>query len=311
MVVTASVGIHTGTLCVTLRVGTKFGWFIYLTCNLLNIKVYLLSHLTHHLLVHAVYWFLRRLLLRTIITKTFWPHLYKNREVIDMTDNKNTAGNRASDYQGILLEISTTPKKHDFILNRQEQQASPNILRQIWQARQFVYNKIYPDVITFSQDLHDAQSCVIYTRNAADNISSTARIAFNIAPLGIPEKKLVPALIEQLNQEHKVFAELGRFVIDDEARGVLKNYYRTFYQLGIQQGIDTYIMFVRPKWVNFYRRLMKANIVAELDETFGSDSTYVVMTWHLQDTTARFFSWSGIQKSNTNKCQQESQNEAI
>ncbi len=165
----------------------------------------------------------------------------------------------------------------------------------MWYLRQVVYNKIYPAVACFAHDPYDAQSCVLYTRNKMGDISSTAQIAFNIAPLGIPEKKLVPDLILQLNHEQRTFAELGRFVIADDARGVLKNYYRAFYQLGIEQDIDTYIMFVRPKWVGFYRRLMRATVVAELAETFGSDSKYVVMTWRLQDTAPRFFGWSGVQ----------------
>jgi hypothetical protein len=214
-----------------------------------------------------------------------------------MTNKKNITTNDVPEWhrlKGALVEINPDPKDDDFILNIQQQQAEQEIMQRIWTARQDVYNKIYPEVKSFENDPHDSSACVIYTRTNTGEISSTARIAFD-GPLGIPEKKLVPALIGQFRDNDVQFAELGRFVIDDAARGVLPNYFRAFYQLGNQLGIDTYIMFVRHKWVPFYIRLMKATVVAHIEENFGSDSPYAVMTWNLRDTTPRFFSWCDTQ----------------
>lgn len=214
-----------------------------------------------------------------------------------MANEKNVTTNDVSVWHGLkgtLVEINSNPKSDsdNFILNIQSQQADQKTLQGIWTARQTVYNELYPEVKTFQNDPHDKNACVLYTRTQSGKISSTARIAFN-GPLGIPEKNLVPALIEQLTSNNLQFAELGRFVIDDEARGVLPNYFRAFYQFGDQFGIDTYIMFVRYKWVAFYQRLVKAIVIAEIEENFGSDSPYAVMTWNLKDTTPRFFSWCG------------------
>ena len=113
-----------------------------------------------------------------------------------------------------------------------------------------------------------------------------------INELSIPEKKLVPELV-QYNQEKGVqFAELGRLVISDDARGALKNYFRAFYHFGTRWGIDSYVMFVQQKWISFYQQYMDAQIVSNLaDVTFGSDSAYVCMVWHLSKTTPCFFQW--------------------
>jgi len=196
--------------------------------------------------------------------------------------------------KGTLVEINANPKGDNFILTIQQQQAAQEVMQHIWATRQGVYNKIYPEVETFANDPHDDAACVIYTRAATGEISSTARIAFD-GSLGIPEKHLVPDLIGQFRQDGIKFAELGRFIIDDAARGVLPNYFRAFYQFGNQIGIDVYIMFVRHKWVSFYARLMNAKTVAYLDEDFGSGAAYAVMAWHLKETTPRFFSWCGAE----------------
>lgn len=198
------------------------------------------------------------------------------------------------DLKGTLVEINSNPKSDDFILNIQAQRADRETLQHIWATRQTVYNKIYPEVTTFENDPHDSDACVIYTRTATGEISSTARIAFD-GPLGIPEKKLVPALIAQLTGNNLQFAELGRFVIDDAARGVLPNYFRAFYQLGSQCEIDVFVMFVQRKWTSFYERLMRAQVIENISESFGCDSPYAVMTWNLKDTTPRFFNWCGAE----------------
>lgn len=210
-----------------------------------------------------------------------------------MANKKNITTNDVlewHDLKGTLVEINANPKGDDFILNIQQQQAEQKTLQHVWAARQGVYNKIYPGVTTFENDPHDSSACVIYTRTITGEISSTARIAFD-GPLGIPEQNLVPDLIEQFRGNGVQFAELGRFVIDDAARGVLSNYFRTFYHFGTQFGVDIYIMFVRHKWINFYARLMKAEVIENIEESFGSDSAYAVMTWRLKDTTPRFFTW--------------------
>jgi|GEM_PF-1548359 len=198
------------------------------------------------------------------------------------------------ELKGTLIEINANPKSANFILNSQAQQAVPALMQQIWATRQGVYNKIYPEVESFANDPHDGAACVIYTRAATGEISSTARIAFD-GPLGIPEKRLVPDLIGQFRRDGITFAELGRFIIDDAARGVLPNYFRAFYHFGNQVGVDAYVMFVQRKWISFYARLMDAKVVAYLDEDFGSGAPYAVMAWHLKETTPRFFSWCGAE----------------
>ncbi len=206
--------------------------------------------------------------------------------------NNSLINNDAANIQGSLLELNTIPKSDKNILDIR-QQAGQNTIRQIWNLRQMVYSTMFPAIKTFAHDPYDSKACVLYTCNKMGNVSSTARIAFDTVELGIPEKELLPNLISQLRQEKSVFAELGRFVIDKQARGSLQNYFRAFYDIAMTANIDTYVFLIRQQSIPFFTRLLNANVNDLLDETFGGQSAYAVLRWDLNNTPARFFSWSG------------------
>lgn len=196
---------------------------------------------------------------------------------------------------GTLVQIDTKPLIPNIIRSIAEQGKAGSILDEIWALRRTTYNRIYPEVSVFEGDPYDRHSCVLYTHCGSGSVDSTARIAMD-GPASIPEQVLIPDVVSQLRDNGKTFAELGRFVIEDSARGVLKNYFRTFYACALSANIDVYVMFVRQRWISFYQKFMDAQIVASLDEvTFGSNSSYVCMTWEIERTTSRFIRWSGCQ----------------
>jgi len=196
------------------------------------------------------------------------------------------------DFKNKLLEIKTNPQDSNFILSLHPQtQDNQTINNEIWSLRHETYRKMYPNVIVNKHDKYDKESCIIFTRNNEGKISSTARIAYN-GQKGIPEQQLIPNIIKQYEEEGIIFAELGRFVINDDARGVLKNYFRAFYHCGLESEIDLYLMFVRQKWISFYQQFMDATIISDLEGvTFGSQSNYACMTWNLAKTKPDFFKW--------------------
>ncbi|EXJ13303.1 hypothetical protein D779_3894 [Imhoffiella purpurea] len=167
----------------------------------------------------------------------------------------------------------------------------------IWDLRQRVYSRKFPEVNQVRDDPYDYQSCVIYSRSTEGRVCATARIAFD-GDLGIPEAALVDRLVDGYRRDGVQFAELGRFMIDDEGRGILDSFYRAYYELGAAWGIQLYLMFVPDNKVSLYRRLMDARVAISFrDLTFGGNHPYVCMEWWLDRTRPRFFSWSGASRS--------------
>ena len=198
--------------------------------------------------------------------------------------------------EGSLLEINPLPGRSTLLLGQQVQQLDGLLMMEsVNQLRRDTYSKLYPEVDIPEIDPFDDSACVIYTCNKQQRALSTARVSFDGA-LGIPERHLVPEIVEQYQKQGVRFAELGRFVIDEQARGMLKQYFRCFYYIARQLGIEVYLMFVQHKWIPFYRRLMRAQIVADLPNvTFGSDAQYSCMAWQISDTTEKFMRWSGAE----------------
>lgn len=203
------------------------------------------------------------------------------------------------DAMGSLCRISDDPKQATLDLRLAPAPADWSAtIRPIWALRQKVYAEMYPEVTGVDNDPYDRYSCVIYTENGAGQVTSTARIGFDGA-LGVPEAALVGRLLDNYHRAGTQFAELGRFVIDDDARGVLSNYYRAYYELGALFGIDMYLMFVPENKISLYRRLMDAEVVLEFAGlTFGSKYQYVCMEWWLERTLPRFFSWCNARPRN-------------
>jgi len=135
---------------------------------------------------------------------------------ISGADNRITWKNA----MGSLCRIGETPRQPLLDVNLEPETSQyKNIIGDIWRLREKVYREHYPDVSVVEDDPYDRYSCVIYTQNPDGRVTSTVRIAFDGA-LGIPEAELVPDLVARYRRAGIRFAELGRFVIDSDARGV-------------------------------------------------------------------------------------------
>ncbi len=202
-----------------------------------------------------------------------------------------------SDAQGSLCEILWTRGRTELALEPGSEGIEQRRIRDgIWDLRQRVYSRKFPDVNTLRNDPYDAQSCVIFSRSPEGRVCATARIAFDGA-LGIPEAALVDRLVDGYRRDGIQFAELGRFMIDDAGRGLLNAFYRAYFELGATWGIQLYLMFVPDNKVTLYQRLMDARAAISFrDLTFGGNHPYVCMEWWLDRTKPRFFSWSGASR---------------
>jgi len=199
-----------------------------------------------------------------------------------------------SDAQGSLCEIRVNRGRTELVLELGSEGIEQRRIRDgISDLRQRVYSRKFPDVNTVRNDPYDAQSCVIFSRSPEGRVCATARIAFDGA-LGVPEAGLVDRLVDGYRRDGIQFAELGRFMIDDEGRGLLNAFYRAYFELGASWGIQLYLMFVPDNKVTLYKRLMDAQVATTFpDLTFGGNHPYVCMEWWLDRTRPRFFSWSG------------------
>lgn len=202
------------------------------------------------------------------------------------------------DAQGSLCEIALTQGRTELVLELGPEGIEQSRIRDgIRDLRQRVYSRKFPEVSNVRNDPYDAQSCVIYSRSPEGRVCATARIAFDGA-LGIPEAALIQRLVYGYRRDGIRFAELGRFVIDDEGRGMLNAFYRAYFELGATWGLQLYLMFVPDNKVSLYQRIMDARVATSFcDLTFGGSHPYVCMEWWLDRTKPRFFSWSGARRS--------------
>lgn len=166
---------------------------------------------------------------------------------------------------------------------------------QAFRARE--YKCLYPEVTNFHNDVYDEHACVLFTRDHHGEVNSTGRLAFD-GPHGLPDDSLFESLIRHRRESGAKIAELGRLIISDSAGGLLRNYYKAFYEIAIQQKIDSIIIVMRKKDIPFHSRMFGVfPLSLDLGVTFGSQHIYTCMEWRLSSTTQTFFEWSGIESN--------------
>ncbi|NQZ13030.1 MAG: hypothetical protein HRT35_38280, partial [Algicola sp.] len=98
--------------------------------------------------------------------------------------------------------------------------------------------------------------------------------------------------------------QLGRFIIDQQKAGeqktdesaVLKDYFRLFYQFSKQLGFDVVVGLIKQKDIGFHQKLLGAKILCpdpQID--YGSEHTFAVAAWELDNLKPRFLNWIDCQ----------------
>ena len=131
-------------------------------------------------------------------------------------------------------------------------------IKEVEQLRRTQFNK-YPQGGD-AMDQFDQVASILIGKNKKGEITSTGRIVFD-SPMGLPADKLVKTAVDKLRNEGLVIAELSKFAISPEARGVLRSYLWAYYEIGIKMGIDSYISINPSKDVNVYKKIYAARVL--------------------------------------------------
>ena len=140
-------------------------------------------------------------------------------------------------------------------------------------------------------DQFDQVSCILIGKNKQDEITSTGRIVFD-SPMGLPAEKLVKAEVNKLRNQGLVIAELSKFAIAPEARGILRNYLWAYYEIGIKMGIDSYISINPSKDVNVYKKIYAARVLLpDIGYSYGTKGTFSLMEYKLKEVKPCLSKW--------------------
>lgn len=166
--------------------------------------------------------------------------------------------------------------------------------KKVWAFRKREYSQTYPEISGFEDDSFDDHACVFFTENAEGEVISTARLVFD-GPNGLPEELLISDLIASQRERGVRFAELGRFIISTEARGILTEYYKSFYQAAMANSVASIVMVMKQKDVRLHVKKMGVRLLASnLGVTFGSRHEYACVEWEMAKTKSQFFTWCGL-----------------
>lgn len=159
--------------------------------------------------------------------------------------------------------------------------ASETKLHKIWELREVEYNKHYPGVTSFQDDVYDQDACVLFSENDEGEVISTGRVAFD-SELGLPSDELIKPAVDQLRASGKMIAEPSKFAISREAQGTLPSYMLTYYELGIGHGIDSLVFICRSKSNRFYQRAVGAEVlVNDIGYSYGTNERFSFLEWDI------------------------------
>jgi len=165
------------------------------------------------------------------------------------------------------------------------------------------YSELYPAVKNHGPDLFDLNGIVLFSRNRIGNVSTTARIAFNVNN-GLPSAALLHLRLAHVPAT-ETLCEIGKFIIgdksgdecSDESTGPqLHDYFRAFYQIGCSHRL-IYAFLVPQNHGGFYTQHVGAQLVLQkTGETFGSADNFSIFIWRPAESTARFKQWIGTKE---------------
>ena len=179
-------------------------------------------------------------------------------------------------------------------------------IKRIENFRMSIFEKDYPAIGNFNEDIHDHHSLILFTENTKGKITSTARIIFD-SKEGFPADNYVKNTLDQYRNMGKSLVEVGRFAISDEARsaGLLPIYYRAFYELAIENNIESIIIVINNKSVKFHSKRIGASILLDhIDNIAGSHFQFACMEWKIKDTKKQFLDWAEFAKKHKQNTKQ-------
>ncbi len=168
-------------------------------------------------------------------------------------------------------------------------------LLRIENFREALFRPLYPELDDSHNDQYDKHSLILFTENGQGEIISTARMIFDSED-GFPSDDYAKEYIDQRRKAGLNLLEVSRFAISDEARklGLLPVYYRAFYELSLENDIDSMIIAINSKGVGFHKSRVGAELLIDsINNIAGSNFQFSCMEWKLAETKDKFLKWVG------------------
>lgn len=175
---------------------------------------------------------------------------------------------------------------------------SPEVMARIDAFREQVFNPLYPELDKPEWDRHDSHAIHLYTENNEGMITSTVRMVFD-SEAGLPADDYAHEAVNQLRAQGLKLLEISRFAISEEARqgGILNSYYRAFYDLSVENQVDSAVIVINQKNVNFHQNRIGARVLMTIDHIAGSPFQFACLEWRMSQTKTKFLHWIGISEA--------------
>lgn len=148
-----------------------------------------------------------------------------------------------------------------------------------------------------SIDKFDLNSFILTGYNSKEILTSTGRIVFD-SSLGLPADEYAKDEINKLRKENLVIAELSKFAIAPEAKGMLRSYLKAYYEIALSLGIDSYISINPSKDVNIYKKIYAARVlVKDIGYSYGTNNTFSMMEYKIKEVKPCLAAWLGEELS--------------
>lgn len=140
-------------------------------------------------------------------------------------------------------------------------------------------------------DKFDKDACILASKNNKGKITSTGRIVFD-GGLGLPADRYVKSEIDKLRNQGFIIAELSKFAIASEARGILRGYLRAYYEIAAEVGIDFFISINPCKDVGVYKKIYAATVrVEDIGHSYGTSDKFTLLEFDLKKVRPCLSRW--------------------
>lgn len=157
-------------------------------------------------------------------------------------------------------------------------------LEKIWKLRNEEYNKHYSEFSCNDNDSFDANALVLFSKNTKGKLVSTGRIVFDSLQ-GLPADSIIHSELTKMRKRGLQIAEISKLAISEEASGVLHEYMQTFYDVAIQQNIDSLLFICKKSSAVVYRRLVGAKmLVNDINYSYGTDFAFSLLEWRVRES---------------------------
>ncbi len=144
-----------------------------------------------------------------------------------------------------------------------------------------VYQESFPEYSMDLFDQYDRSSCLFFARDSHEDINAMIRVCMNLNGL-LPLEPFSRMETESWISEGLKVAVVGRHFC--KGKGFKKNI-QAIYQLGMQFGIDIYLIEARTEHSDYYKKWFGATDI----DSYQASSGCVNLRWDLVNTPEVFF----------------------